>query len=75
MDLGIHERESTILHNIILISSFILYVVIHWSYCIINPCTSASTDLKIFVIFLTPYMIIFYLRDWTHESAVLVIDG
>ncbi|CAD6623606.1 XXYS1_4_G0034060.mRNA.1.CDS.1 [Saccharomyces cerevisiae] len=43
--LGIHKRESATLHNSINIIIIVLYVVIHLSYYIINPCVSASTNL------------------------------
>ena len=29
-DIGIHKRESIVLHNVIILSSFLLYVVIHY---------------------------------------------
>ncbi|CAD6604447.1 XXYS1_4_G0053190.mRNA.1.CDS.1 [Saccharomyces cerevisiae] len=39
------SQESAILHNSINIIIIVLYVVIHLSYYIINPCVSASTNL------------------------------
>ena len=44
MDLGIHKKESVILHSILNNSIPLLYVIIHWSYYNINPCASASIN-------------------------------
>lgn len=35
-DLNIHRRKPTMLHNVINLPTFVLYVVFHWSHYIIN---------------------------------------